>query len=67
MIVVIVETYPHYNDYPSYLPDTKETSIENVFGPYDADTMNINDKIIELENLRKGYNSNFEIMALIKQ
>ena len=63
MDVVIIEVYKVYNEFG----DMTVSDIENVYGIYNTDTMNINDKIIELENLRTSYNTSFEIMPLIKK
>jgi len=60
MKVVIIEIYTSLDD-----DGTKTVNIENVYGVYDDDK--INDKIIELENLRKSYNTTFEIMPLIRK
>ncbi len=60
MKVVIIEIYTSLDD-----DGTREMTIENVYGLYDDDK--INDKIIELEKLRKSYNTTFEIMPLIKR
>ena len=60
MIVVIVEIYVNRRDY-----DDTKIEIENVYGPYNTDLININDKIIELENKRKSKLCTFEIMPLI--
>ena len=60
MDVVIIEIYQEFdeNNELSY------SDIENVYGPFSD--KGINEKIIELENLRKSYNTTFEIMPLIK-
>lgn len=61
MDVVIIEVYKVYDDFDNITI----SDIENVYGPFSD--KGINDKIIELENLRKNYNTSFEIMPLIKK